>query len=143
MGHYLEPWKHTLIRDMLRRKCFTNSQIADAAECSERPIRNIRSHLRIFSSASPPVHPGGRPRSITPPMLEALLEHLIKKPSVYLDEMAVFLQDEFDIAVSPSSIKRALSSAGWTKKTARNRAQERNRDLRDFYFHKLSGYQSH
>lgn len=143
MGRHLEPWKHTLIRDMIHRKCFTNSQIADAAECSERSIRNIRSHLRIFGGESPPVHPGGRPRSITPPMLEALLEHLIEKPGLYLDEMALFLQDEFDITVSTSSIKRALSSAGWTKKTARNRAQERNRDLRDFYFHKLSEYESY
>lgn len=143
MGRHLEPWRHMLIRDMLRRKRFTTSQIADAAECSERSIRNIRSHLIMFGTESPPVNPGGRPRSITPPMLEALFDHLIEKPGLYLDEMAVFLYDEFDITVSPPSIKRALSSAGWTKKTAHNRAQERNRDLRDFYFHKLSEYQSY
>lgn len=110
---------------MLRRKCIINSQIADAAECSQRSSRNVRSHLRMFGGESPPMHPGGRPPSITPPMLEALLEHLVEKPSLYLDEMAVFLQHEFDIAVSPSSIERTLSSAGWTKKTARNRARTR------------------
>jgi hypothetical protein len=26
MGRRVEPWKHMLIRDMLRRKCFTTSQ---------------------------------------------------------------------------------------------------------------------
>lgn len=62
-------------------------------------------------------------------MLEALFDHVIEKPSLYLDKMAIFLYDEFDIIVSPSSIKQALSLAGWTKKTARNRAQEWNHDL--------------
>lgn len=143
MGCHLEPWKHVLIRDMLRRKCFTTSQIADAAECSERSIRNICLHLRMFGTGSPPVNPGGRPRSITPPMLEALFDHLTETPGLYLDEMAVFLCDEFDITVSSSSIKRALSSAGWTKKTAHKRAKEQNPDLRDFYFHKLSEFQSY
>ena len=51
----------------------------------------------MFGTESPPVNPGGQPRSITPPMLEALFDRLIKKPSLYLDEMAVFLYDEFDI----------------------------------------------
>ena len=27
MGHHLEPWKHMLIRDMIRRKWFTTAQI--------------------------------------------------------------------------------------------------------------------
>jgi transposase len=49
-------------------------------------------------------------------MLEALCEHLTEKPGLYLNEMAVFLYDEFSISVSPSSIKRTLSSEGWTKK---------------------------
>ena len=50
MGRHLEPWKHMLIRDMIRRKCFTTAQIADAAECSECSIRNIRTNLRLFGS---------------------------------------------------------------------------------------------
>lgn len=142
MGRHLEPWKHMLIHDMIRR-CFTTAQIADAAECSERSIRNIRANLRLFGSESPPLNRGGRPRSITPPMLEALCEHLTEKPGLYFEEMAVFLYDEFGISVSPSSIKKTLSSEGWTKKKAQQRTRERNTDLRDFYFHKLSEFHSY
>jgi transposase len=49
-------------------------------------------------------------------MLEALCEHLTEKPGLYLEEMAVFLYDEFGISVSPSSIKRTLSFGGWMKR---------------------------
>jgi hypothetical protein len=49
-------------------------------------------------------------------MLTALCEHLIEKPGLYRDEMAVFLYDEFEILISVSSIGRALVSIKWTKK---------------------------
>ena len=54
---------------------------------------------------------GSRPRSLTPPMLDALLDHLLEKPDQYLDEMAVFLLDEFEARVTKSTISRALRSA--------------------------------
>lgn len=132
-----------LIRDMICRKWFTTAQIADAAECSERSIRNIRTNLRLFGSEGPPLNRGGRPRSITPSMLEALCDHLTGKPGLYLEEMAVFLYDEFGITASSSSIKRTLSSAGWTKKKAQQKAKEQNPDLRDFYFHRVSEFHSY
>jgi hypothetical protein len=49
----------------------------------------------MFGSVKAPPIKGGRPRNITPVMLEALYEHLIDKPALYLDEIAVFLWDEF------------------------------------------------
>lgn len=64
----------------------------------------------------PPLIRAGRPRSITPPMLDALCDHLPEKPGLYVDEMVVFLLDEFDILTSTASVKRALCRAGWTKK---------------------------
>lgn len=39
-----------LIHDMIRR-CFTTAQIADAAECSERSIRNIRTNAYLVAKA--------------------------------------------------------------------------------------------
>jgi hypothetical protein len=68
-------------------------------------------------------------------MLEALCDHLLEKPNLYLDEMAIFLWDEFDVQATKSSTSRALASKGWSKKTARVKARERNLDLRDEYFH--------
>jgi hypothetical protein len=44
----------------------------------------------MFSSVKAPPNKGGRPRSITLVMLEALCEHLLEKPTLYLDEMVVF-----------------------------------------------------
>lgn len=79
--------------------------------------------------------------SITPLKLEALCDHLLEKPSLYLDEMAVFLWDEFQTPAMTSSIKRALASQGWSKKTTQQRAKEQNADLGEFYLHNLSDFQ--
>jgi hypothetical protein len=40
-------------------------------------------------------------------MIAAICDHLIEKPGLYRDEIAVFLCDEFAIIVSLSSISRA------------------------------------
>jgi hypothetical protein len=72
----------------------------------------------------------------------ALYEHLIEKPDLYHDEMALFLLDEFDIEVSTQSIGRILRSKRWTKKKIRRIAKGRNADLRDFYHHNMEGYRS-
>jgi hypothetical protein len=76
-------------------------------------------------------------------MLKVLREYLLEKPELYLEEMAVFLWDEFDVFVSPSSISRALRSIYWSKKTAHRVAKERNPDLRDLYLHNLSAFRSY
>ena len=54
--------------------------------------------------------------------------------------MAIFLWDEFNILPSSSSVQRALSQAGWTKKKAQQKAKEQNPQLRDFYQYKLSEF---
>ena len=61
----------------------------------------------------------GRPRSLSPAALEALLEYLRQKPWLYQDEMARFLREEWDIDVHKSTISRALKKA----KISRKRAQ--------------------
>jgi transposase len=76
-------------------------------------------------------------------MLEALCDYLLENPTLYLDEMAIFLWDEFAIQATKSSISRALMSKGWSKKTARVKARERNLDLRDEYLHFISDFQSY
>jgi hypothetical protein len=76
-------------------------------------------------------------------MRHALCEHLLEKPGQYLDEMVLFLWDEFEVSVSTSAVSRALKSIGWSKKTCRRIAKGRNPDLRDFYMYKLSAYSSY
>ena len=41
-------------------------------------------------------------------MLDTLLEHLIEKPDLYLEEMAVFGWDEFEVLVPKSRISRPV-----------------------------------
>ena len=97
----------------------------------------------LFGSPNPPTIPPGQPPSITPVMLDALCDHLAETSGLNIEEMANFLWDEFIISPSSSSIQRALSRAGWTKKTARQKAKEQNPQLRDFYQHKLSEFRSY
>jgi hypothetical protein len=76
-------------------------------------------------------------------MIEALCERLLEKPDLYQDEMVVFLLDEFRVLVTTYSISRALASVGWSKKAARRIARERNAELRDYYLHTISSFQSY
>ena len=144
MARNLNAWQRKMIVHMISSKNrLTTSQMAKLAKCSERSITNIRKKMRLFGSPNPPTIAPGPPPSVTPVMLDTLCDHLAEKPGLYIDEMANFLWDEFDILPSSSSIQRALSRAGWTKKTARQKAKEQNPQLRDFYQHRLSEFCSH
>ncbi|KFY17796.1 hypothetical protein V492_00383 [Pseudogymnoascus sp. VKM F-4246] len=143
MAPNLAPSQHDLISDMILDKKLKTNKMADIAGCSERSIKAIRSNIHYYGTTKAPPNGGGRPRSMTLLMLETLCDHLLEKPELYLEEMAVFLWDEFDVLVSPSSISRALRSIDWSKKTARRVAKERNPDLRDLYLHNLSAFRSY
>ena len=87
--------------------------MADVADRSPRSVNGIRSNLRCFSTTRAPFNGRGHPQSITPPILDTLREYLLGKPDLYLDEMAVFLWDGFEVLVTKSSISRGyLQLAG-------------------------------
>jgi hypothetical protein len=104
--------QHELIRDMIINRSLTTAKMTDITGCSTRSIKAIRSNLRYFGNTKAPSNGRGRRRSITPSILDALYEHLLEKPNQYLDEIAVFLWDEFEILTTTSSISRALTSTG-------------------------------
>jgi transposase len=143
MAPNLAVSQHDFIRDMILEGTLSTAQIATNAGCSERSIKAIKSNLRHFNSTRAPPNGVGRPRSITPLMLGALCDHLLEKPGLYQEEMAVFLWDEFDVLVSTFSISRSLKAAGWSKKAARQIAREQNVELRDFYLHNLTQFHSY
>ena len=105
-------------------KPLKTDRMADVADCSPRSVNAIRSNLRCFGTTRAPFNGGGRPRSTTPSMLNALREYLLEMSDLYLDEMAVFLWDGFEVLATKSSISRALSSIGWLKKAARRVVKE-------------------
>jgi transposase len=119
MAPHLATSQHDLIREMIVDGALTAAQMATVATCSTRSVKVIKSNLRHFRTTKALANGGGRRRSITPPMLDALREYLLEKPALYQEEMAVFLWDEFDVLVSTHSISRALKAAKWSKKVAR------------------------
>lgn len=70
-------------------------------------------------------------------------DYLLEKPYLYLDEMALFLCEEFETEVTLCSFSRALKYEGWSKKKAKQKARERNTDLRDDYFYLISNCHSY
>jgi len=137
MAPNLSKLQHDVINIMIPSNA-KDAEIAEAAGCTTRSIRTIRSKIRVLGNPNAPRNSPGRKRSITPSMLNALCEHLLEKPGLYQSEMIVFLWDEFEVLVTASSIGRALAFKGWTKKTIRRVAQQRNADLRDLYLYNLS-----
>jgi hypothetical protein len=76
-------------------------------------------------------------------MLKALHEHPVERPDRYLDEIAVFLLDEFGSLVPTFTISRTLKLAGWSKNACRRVASGRKANLRDYYLHNLSSFRSY
>ena len=83
-------------------------------------------------------------------MLSALLENLVEKPDLYLDEMMVFLWDEFQHLVMTSSVRERdlslflhfsnhvnLLLPAVTGKSNETRAECRQRGLRKVVEHSL------
>ncbi|KAK8013502.1 hypothetical protein PG991_009095 [Apiospora marii] len=143
MAPNLADATHERAQGMMESNQFTDTQTAAAVGCSTRSIRTIRANLRCFGTTRAPRNVVGRPRTITPPMLDALCDRLIERPEMYQDELVAFLAAEFDVKVTRMSVSRALASIGWSKKTTRRVAEERNADLRDLYSHALSEFHSY
>jgi hypothetical protein len=116
MAPHLAVSQHIIIRDMIQNGLLRITDIAKVTSCSTRVVMRIRSNLCCFSTTSAPAKHGGCCQLIISSMLEALCEYLLKKPTLYLDEMVLFLWDQFQVFVTTSTISRALSSAQWSKK---------------------------
>jgi hypothetical protein len=80
MAPRLAASQHALIHDMIDSESFSFASIIKVAGCSLRGVKRIHSNMKAFGSVCAPWNGGGRPRSITPPMLEALREYLLEKP---------------------------------------------------------------
>lgn len=137
MAPNLSKTRHAEIEYMIDAG-FTDVAIGGALECSRNAVGHIRRNLQDFGHTKAPRNPSGRPRSLTPAMREAILEYLRVWPDRYLDELVVYLADEFDILVSESTICRELKRAGWSKKKNRQEAQQRDAGVRDSYIYNMS-----
>jgi len=145
MGLPIEPWQRQLAVDLFERGGYTAAEVARWAEISRPTACNIMRNLTAYGEATiPPAarQKPGRRSELSEGMINHLLEYLKHKPDLYQEEMATFLNDEFNIKVSPWSVKRALKRRGWSKKVAKKIARERNQELRDDYFLRMGDYHS-
>jgi hypothetical protein len=62
---------------------------------------------------------------------------------MFQDEMITFLHEKFGVDMSASSVTGALQAAGWSRKTNRRAAKQRNQDLQKLYLYKLREFQSY
>ena len=58
-------------------------------------IKNTRSNLRPYRHVYAPLTRTGRRRNITLLTLEARCDYLLQKQGLYLEELAIFLWDDF------------------------------------------------
>lgn len=137
MAPHLAKWQHDQIQHMVNAG-FGDVAIKKAVVCSRNAVSHIRQNLLKFGRTTEPQRNRGRRRSLTPAMRRALLEYLRIWPDRYLDELAIYLADDFDELVSVSTISRELKRAGLSKKKNRQIAQQRDPDLRDLYLHNIS-----
>lgn len=84
----------------------------------------------------------GRNRLISDLLQEELLIYLDQRPMAYLNEMAWFLYNEFEVTIDESTIWRCLQRLGWSRKNMRKIAQQRNQDLRNSWFVRLAGWRA-
>lgn len=96
-------------------------EIAHRFRCHAATVYRIQQNVDTFGEARPaPQTKMGRPRKITPAALEGLLDWLLdngsEKKLSYLDEMVAFLDEEYDIEVSKSTVCRTLAKEKITQK---------------------------
>ena len=143
MAPNISAIQHEIIEGMIRAGKYTQPQIAEVAQCSTRTVKRICANLRHFGSTTAPHNGGGCQPVLTPVMRDALREYLVEKPTLFRDELALRLWDDFDEPVSTSTIGQALRTMKWSKKTACRVAAQRHPDLRDAHQHKLSEISSY
>lgn len=91
MAPNLAPSTLEFIHDMILSNELTHSQIANAAGSHPSTITRHVINMNIFGNMKAPPNKGGHPRRLTPIMIKALCDHLLEKPFLYLDDMAIFL----------------------------------------------------
>ena len=97
-------------------------EVARRFRCHESTVSRYGRNNLLFGSPLPPlVCALGRPRKITEEARQGLVDWLLENGDdsklSYLEEMVLFLQEEFGIFVSKSTISRMLSVLKITYKT--------------------------
>ena len=108
-----------------------DSILAGPYRVSRRTLQSMRATWRRYGTVFIPSESiGGCPRVMSDLHEQELLRYLDQRPMAYLDEMAYFLLDEYELAVSETTVWRTLRRLGWSRKLQRKITQECNTLLR-------------
>jgi len=106
-------------------------EVANLLSVSERSIYRWKKNFSDYQEVEkPPTAPRGRPRVLTPEILDVLHILLQHEPSSFLHEMQIWILLEYGINVSVPTIQRNLSFLGLTHKKLTTLARERNDNKR-------------
>jgi transposase len=107
------------IEDLLRTGLDVGEVYATLQQkVSKAKLYKMARRLRDFGTVTPaPICKQDRPRSITPEAQEGIVEFLIEHDKqATVEEVRIFLEEEFDIQVSWSAVQRAIKQAQFTRK---------------------------
>ena len=140
----IAPWIREHIRHELELGYDNDQILAGGYGISRRTLQRMRKTWKEWDSVCIPFQAPqpGRDRIINDLLQEELLIYLDQRPMAYLDEMAWFLYDEFDVTVDEPTIWPYLHRLGWSRKNMRKIAQQRNQDLRNACFVRLAGWRA-
>lgn len=148
MAPRLSLSKHNQIDAMLERHML-DPDIVDLVGCSTRTVRRLRvkrnkppMHTATPATLSNPLLRIGRGSRITPYMEDMLRQQLVRQADMFRSEMRDWLHEKTDVYVSLSAISRTLKAIGWTRKTCRRVAQQRDQELRNLYLRRVSFFKS-
>lgn len=105
--------------------------VAEAEHVNSRSVYRIQRSKRIYDTPYPPPFSKlGKPRKISVGAGSQLLQYLDERPWAYHDEMAQFLEDEFDLECSNSTISRFLLRARVSNKIGQRLSDKQDPLLR-------------
>jgi transposase len=95
-------------------------KIASALKISLSQVYRMRGNLEAFGTVAPSVGSymvQGRPRLVNEEATQGVLEFLLEHgKQAYIDEVVIFLREEFDIEVSQETARTVIKDLAMTKK---------------------------
>lgn len=116
--------------------------ISETENINLATVYRLKRNIQTFATPYPDsMFHLGRPKKMTREIEEALLEYLLGRLDVILEEQQYWLWDIFGITIHISSISRFLKREGWTsKKKLKKRASEQCLFLREAWMRRLAGW---
>ena len=114
-------------------------EVAVLYGCTYNAVSRRRANIRRISlTGVDHRHKAGRPRIVTPEMLEYAVALIERDPTLYLDEVADFLYMEFGIQLEKSQVSRLWKNAGVSHKKLSVQACQRNEVLISAFTFKMT-----